>query len=109
MTVNDLMCNGDRLALRFTQHGASMRHERHTAAWAGLGLYFWNGQRLTRNWALEDYWARRYQLEEGRTNALEPPAVAPWDELPAAADPAAEETVRRWLSNGSIYDTEGVV
>jgi predicted ester cyclase len=108
MTANEVLCNGDRLALRFSQHGASRRHDNRTAAWSGIGLYFWDGRRLTGNWALEDYYARRRQLAEGSTNNLEPPAVAPWDEPAIPADPKAEEVVRRWLSAGSIHGTAGV-
>lgn len=108
MTANEVMCNGDRLALRFSQHGASQRHEGRCAAWAGIGLYFWDGARLTANWALEDYYARRRQLADGTTNRLEPPALAPWDEHVVAADPAIEETVRQWLLAGSIHGTTGV-
>lgn len=108
MTANEVLCNGDRLALRFSQHGASQRHDGRRAAWAGVGLYFWDGTRLTGNWALEDYYARRRQLAEGTTNSVEPPAVAPWDEQAVPAEPASEETVRRWLLAGSIHGTVGV-
>ena len=108
MTANEVLCNGDRLALRFSQHGASQRHEGRTAAWAGIGLYFWDGTRLTSNWALEDYYARRRQLADGTTNNVEPPAVAPWDEPVVPADAAAEETVRQWLLAGSIHGTDGI-
>ncbi len=108
MTANEVMCNGDRLALRFSQHGASIRHDGAQAAWAGIGLYYWNGSQLTSNWALEDYYARRRQLADGTINRLEPPAVAPWDEQPVAADEAAEGVVGAWLSAGSIHGTGGV-
>lgn len=108
MTANEVMCNGDRLALRFSQHGASQRHDGRQAAWAGIGLYFWDGAKLTSNWALEDYYARRRQLADGTTNSLEPPAVAPWDEEPVPANPDCEEAVRQWLLAGSIHGTAGV-
>jgi predicted ester cyclase len=107
MTVNELICSGDRLAIRFSQHGASMRHERRPAAWSGVGLYHWNGSRLTSNWALEDYHARRRQLDEGWCNPVEGPAVAPWDEQAVPGDPAAEAVVRDWLQ-GSLHGTPGV-
>lgn len=109
MTVNELMCTGDRLAIRFTQHGASMRHDRRTAAWGGVGLYHWNGTRLTSNWALEDYHARRRQLDAGGVcNRIESPAAAPWDELPIPGDIGAEHVVRMWLTAGSIHGTPAV-
>ncbi len=107
MTANEVLCNGDRLALRFTQHGASVRHDGRRAAWSGIGLYHWNGRQLTSNWALEDYYARRRQLAEGTTNRLEPPAVAPWDEQAVPADEATEAAVRNWVA-GSIHGTAGI-
>ena len=46
LTVNEIICSGDRLALRFTEHGASARHDGARAAWGGVGVYRWDGQRL---------------------------------------------------------------
>lgn len=109
MTVNELICSGDRLAMRFSQHGASVRHGGRVAAWAGVGLYRWNGTRLTENYALEDYHSRRTQLAAGFCNPVEGPAPAPWDVLPVPADPAAEEAVDEWLASGSMHATAGVV
>src|SRR5437763_13760106 len=37
LTVNAIICSGDRLALRFTEHGASVRHDGARAAWGGDG------------------------------------------------------------------------
>lgn len=108
MMANDLICNGDRLALRFTQSGASTKHDGATAAWGGIGLYYWNGEKLTSNWALEDYYARRRQLKEGRPNALEPPHIAPWDIPIEAVNPAAEACVREWFKGETLHGTAGV-
>lgn len=108
MTVNDLICSGDRLALRFSQHGASMRHGRRAAAWGGVGLYRWNGTRLTENYALEDYYSRRAQLAAGVCHPVERPAPAPWDYLPVAPDTGAERVVHEWVTSGSVPGTAGV-
>lgn len=108
MTANQVICNGERLALRFSQHGASRRHDNRQAAWTGIGLYFWNGERLTSNWALEDYFARRRQLADGVVNTLDPPAVAPWDTEIRPVDPSAETAVRSWVAAGSLHGTDGV-
>ena len=62
LTVNEIICSGDRLALRFTEHGASARHDGARAAWGGVGLYRWDGQRLLENYVEQDYFARRRQL-----------------------------------------------
>src|SRR6266704_4403987 len=102
LTVNEIICSGDRLALRFTEHGASARHGGARAAWGGVGLYHWDGQRLLENHVEQDYLARRRQLVGGGPDPVEPSAVAPWDTRAAPADPAAEEAVRAWLAAGDL-------
>jgi predicted ester cyclase len=102
LTVSEIISSGDRLALRFTEHGASVKHDGALAAWAGIGLYRWDGQRLLENYVEQDYLARRRQLAEGRPDPVEPPAVAPWDARSLPADLAAEEAVRTWLGTGDL-------
>lgn len=98
MTVHEIILStDDRLAMSFSQHGSSARHEGRAAAWAGIGLYKWNGARLTSNYALEDYFSRRLQLLRAVPNAVEAPAVAPWNTHPAARNFSAEAAVRSWL------------
>jgi hypothetical protein len=106
LTVNEIICSGDRLALRFSEHGASVRHAGACAAWGGIGLYRWDGRRLAENFVEQDYFARRRQLTDGAPDPVEPPAVAPWDTRAAAPDPAVEAVVRAWLAAG---DVTGVV
>lgn len=98
LTVHSLVLTADRLALHFTEHGASVRHDLRPAAWTGVALFAWDGQRLTENWTQEDYAARRRQLADGVPDTIGPPAVAPWTTQPAEPDPAAEEVVRGWLA-----------
>lgn len=100
LTVHEIVTNGDRLAMRFSEHGASIRHGGAVAAWTGLGLYRWNGTRLVENLVEQDYLARRRQLADGRPAAVEAPAPAPWDTPAVAADPAAERVVRDWIAAG---------
>jgi hypothetical protein len=102
MTVHEIMLNGDRLAMRFSQHGASTRHHGRQASWGGIGLYRWNGVRLTSNFAIEDYYSRRIQLAEGRAHPVEPPAVAPWDTAVEESSMRAEECVRLWLTGAML-------
>ncbi|MQA12667.1 MAG: nuclear transport factor 2 family protein [Pseudonocardiaceae bacterium] len=108
LTVHELVTSGDRLALRFSEHGASQRHGGRAAAWGGLGLYRWNGSRLTENFVEQDYLARRRQLDTGRCDPVEPPAVAPWDTAPAPADATAERVVRDWLAAGLPAGRAGI-
>jgi hypothetical protein len=108
LTVNEIVCSGDRLALRFTEHGASVRHGGACAAWGGIGLYHWDGQVLLQNFVEQDYFARRRQLAGDGPDPVERPAVAPWDTVAAAADPAAEAAVREWLAAGDVTDVPGL-
>jgi len=97
LTVHDLVHTGERLAIHFTEHGASVRDGGRAAAWAGVALFRWDGERLTENWTQEDYASRRRQLADGRPDEVGRPMVAPWTQPPGAADPAAEAVVRSWL------------
>lgn len=97
LTIHDLITDGDRLAIHFTEHGASARHEGRAASWNGVALFRWDGMRLTENWTQEDYAARRRQLADGRPDVVGPPMVAPWTVVPAEPDLAAEQVVRDWL------------
>jgi hypothetical protein len=102
MTVHEIVFTEDRLAMRFSQHGASMRHNGHQASWGGIGLYRWNGgTRLTSNYAIEDYWSRRRQLADGIAEPVESPAIAPWDAEPGTADLNAEADIIEWVRGGS--------
>jgi hypothetical protein len=100
LTVHELHTDGDRLVMRFSEHGASIRHGGAVAAWQGIGLYRWNGVKLLHNFVEQDYQARRRQLADGHPDRVLPPAAAPWDTVPAAADPAAEKVVRAWIDRG---------
>lgn len=102
LTVNEIICSGDRLALRFSEHGASSRHGGAQASWRGIGLYQWDGRRLTGNFVEQDYFSRRRQLADGTPEPVEPPAIAPWDTLAAAPDQEAENVARDWLAAGNI-------
>ncbi len=109
MTVHEIILTEERLAMRFSQHGASVRHGGREASWGGIGLYRWNGHRLTSNFAIEDYHSRRRQLAGDAAEVVEAPAVAPWDTLPAAPDPVAQADVRAWLEAGGPTAGERIV
>jgi hypothetical protein len=98
LTVHDLVTTGDRLAIHFSEHGASARHEMRAATWNGVALFRWDGERLTENWTQEDYASRRRQLADGQPDVVGSPMVAPWTVRPAEPDPAAEDVVRGWLA-----------
>lgn len=101
LTVHELLTDGERLAMRFTEHGASRRENGRQAAWAGIALYRWDGVRLTHCRVEQDYSARRRQYSLGIPDRVDAPAVAPWDTHAVAADRAAEAIVRAWLETGA--------
>lgn len=109
LTINEIITNGDRLCLRFSEHGASRRHQGRTATWSGVGLYHWDGERLLENFVEQDYWARRLQLASGRPAAVEPPAIAPWDTQPQPANADHEALARRFIDAGGLLAANGLV
>jgi predicted ester cyclase len=109
LTVHEIVTNGDRLLLRFSEHGASMPHDGAHCAWSGIGLYKWDGERLTENYVEQDYYSRRGQLASGRPNPVVSPAIAPWDTRPRPSNPAAEAVVRQVLEHGDLAAVAGIV
>ena len=104
LTVHEIATNGDRLVLRFSEHGASIRHNGARACWQGIGLYRWNGSKLVQNFVEQDYQSRRRQFGTGVPDVVAAPATAPWDTVAAPAEPAAEQVVRDWLAAGMPGD-----
>jgi len=105
----EIVTNGEMLAMSFTEHGASVRHENRCAAWRGIGIYQWDGRQLIRNFVEQDFFSRRQQLQTGRAAPIESPPHDPW--LGATAGdpaPANEEVVRSWLASGDVRGS-GVV
>jgi hypothetical protein len=108
-TVHELWTSGERLVMRFSEHGASRRHEGRKSAWGGIGLYAWNGRRLVSNSVEQDYYSRARQLKTGRCHSVEPPAIAPWDTVAVSPDPVAEKIARDWLLSGALATSSNVL
>jgi len=104
LVVHEFVLNGDRLCMCFSEHGAMpSEHGPRLACWRGIGLYKWNGRRLTENYVEQDYLAAQEQLATGEPHPLQPPHLDPWVMTePVPADPAAESTVRAWLDKGDL-------
>ncbi len=100
LTVHEIVTNGDRLAMRFSEHGASKRHGGKQAVWAGVALYRWDGTRLTHCSVEQDYYARPRQYAAGAPDRVDAPAAAPWDTQAQPANEHAEQIVRRWIEAG---------
>ena len=104
ISVHELVSNGSEMALRFTEHGASLKAGGRPAAWRGIALFWSDGVQLLRNVTEEDYTARRRQLIEGSADTVDAPAVAPWSTRVLAQRPEAEQQVRDWLVAGGLGD-----
>ena len=111
LVVHELLLNGDRLCMRFSEHAAMpTEHGPRLACWQGIGLYKWNGRRLTENYVEQDYLALRRQLTSGVPDPLEPPHLDPWVTTePVAADAASEAVVRDRLAAGGLLDVSDLL
>jgi hypothetical protein len=107
LVVHEFVLNGDRLCMRFSEHGAMPADGGpRLACWRGIGLYKWNGRRLTENYVEQDYFAMQEQLTTGEPHPLEPPHLDPWTWTePVPANPSAEAAVRSWLEEGDLSAT----
>ena len=98
VTVHDTIIGPDAVAMRFTEHGASMRHGGRVSTWGGVTLFRIEDGRLRHGWAEEDYFARKRQLAMGVADPVRAPCPAPWDGDPQAPDPATEAIARGWIA-----------
>jgi hypothetical protein len=110
LVVHEFVLNGDRLCMCFSELGAMpSKHGTRLACWRGIGLYKWNGRRLTENYVEQDYFAMQEQLTTGEPHPLSPPHLDPWVwTQPVAPDPGAEAIVRAWLEKGDIGSADAI-
>ena len=109
LTVHEIATSGERLVMRFSEHGASRLHHGALCAWGGIGLYAWNGNKLISNWVEQDYLSRRRQLNHDSPQSVDHPAIAPWNTIAEAPDRVAEVITRHWLESGDLARTPGVL
>ena len=107
-TVHDLFVCGNEIGVRFTEHGASKLHGGAAAAWPSIAIYEVRDGLLARCTIEQDYYSRRRQLEGGTPVPVAGPAMAPWDETAALADPEAATAVADWLAS-EAWLTDGSV
>lgn len=102
MTVHQVVAGSDgkadRVAVWFSEHGASGGPGGPVAVWSGVGIYRAQGEVLVGCCAQEDYFTRSRQLRSGVTDAVDPPAPAPWDTVPLGANRVAEALACQWLA-----------
>jgi hypothetical protein len=93
-----MLRSGPRLAMRFSEHGASPGHDGAVAVWQGISLYDWDGAQLQSCLVEQDFLGRSRQLATGRPDPLEEAHPDPWATTPdEPGDPDAVVTVRAWL------------
>lgn len=103
LVVHEFVTNGERLAMRFSEHGCCPAAGGNGAVWGGIGLYRWDGTQLLENYVEQDFLAQKRQLESGQVAPLEPPHVDPWTSTVAEpSNPTAEEIARDWLLKGDL-------
>lgn len=107
LTVHEIATSGDRLMMRFSEHGRRAR-DGAVCAWGGIGLYRWNGDKLVQCNVEQDYLSRRDQIDSGTTDRIDAPLAAPWTGDAEAPDSAAEQYVGDWLESGALETTPGV-
>ncbi len=100
MSVHDLLVIDERAALHFSEYGRSVLTGT-VAAWTGISMYHWDGDRLTDCRVEQDYHARRTQLRSGRPNAVESTGARPVAVPVEDADPSVERATREWLQAGA--------
>ena len=107
-TAHELVHCGDRIGIRFTEHGASTRHDGRCAAWPSIAIYGLRDGRLARCAIEQDYFSRRRQLDCGVAIPVDRPALAPWDTRQSAPNPVAEQLVSAWLRDCGFLHASGV-
>jgi len=98
LTVHEIMMSGNRLAMRFSEHGALDGQGGEVSVWGGISLYQWDGERLLSCRVEQDFLGRDEQGVTGVTAPLEPPHPDPWAAtLSETANVLNEQLVRGWL------------
>lgn len=105
MSVHDLLITPQRAALQFSEYGRSALTGT-IAAWTGISMYHWDGDRLQDCRVEQDYYSRRAQLQSGQPNPVDRPAHDPWAVPIEDPDPDVERATRDWLAAGGLAGLE---
>jgi hypothetical protein len=107
-TLHEIHVTPDAVAVHFTEHGASNRHQGLRASWGSIAIYRARDGALV-NCAIEqDFYSRRRQLASGEPLAVPSPAIAPWDTLESPTNAAAEAAVHDWLADAGWESAPGL-
>ena len=108
LTVHQMYCNGNRLAMRFSEHAAFSDQGGKRATWRGFSTYTWDEDRLTKCWVEQDFHSRSQQFEKGDPHSPGVPAVDPWATAIVPEDDEALAAGRRWLEKFDLSQVERV-
>jgi predicted ester cyclase len=109
VTVHDVILGPDVVAMRFTEHGVSRKHNGRAAAWGGITMFSMCNGRFRQGLAEEDYFARKRQLATGNCDPVKAPHRAPWDVAVESPNDAAAYIARTWLEDPrAITDTDNI-
>lgn len=109
LVVHELVLNGERLCMRFSEHAAMPARGggRALTCWRGIGMYAWDGERLVSNRVEQDFLSRRRQIETGVPDALEPPHLDPWmTTVPVTPNAEAEAVARRVVVEDRLHEAD---
>ena len=104
ITVHELYCNGDRVALRFSEHACFTDKGNALATWRGYSTYTWNGTRLTECWVEQDFYSRHRQIKSGIPHLPQPPALDAWMTPVVPEDASALSVARHWLERFDLSE-----
>ena len=99
IAVHDIVTNGDRLALHFSEYASSHKHGGPPAVWQGIGIYSRAADgRLSANSAEQDFYGRREQFFGAESPP--PPVTDPevWETRARPRNDETEGIVRAWAA-----------
>lgn len=109
LTVHEFYCNGDRLAMRFSEHSAFLDQGGRLASWRGFSTYEWDKERLTICWVEQDFRSRALQLESGHPQPVsDVPGIDPWMTPIVPEDTNALSAGRKWLETFDLSSVDSV-
>ncbi|WP_159085792.1 ester cyclase [Aeromicrobium chenweiae] len=112
-SIHELITDGTRTALLFSEHGHAERSPGHGAAWRGVSIYRAENGLLAECWVEQDHFGRRHQLAVGEAEPVRPVALDPWSAHEPADDTRreqAEVALQQWLGRLTSWPpAEGAV
>jgi predicted ester cyclase len=99
LVVHELVTNGERLAMHFSETATSPAHGGRRAVWEGIGLYRRaEGGRLAECVVEQDFYGRRRQLAGELKRSVPVEKASVWLVASSPPSPPAETAVRNWMA-----------